>query len=84
MDISIEMSLDRRVVERTGYTVLELLSDIGGVQAILISALSLLLNIWNYNYLQDYMASNLFQFKKQHQEEGPETAHSKTVSNKER
>ena len=29
--ITVEMSLDRRVVERSGYTMLDLLSDIGGV-----------------------------------------------------
>ena len=31
MDLTVEMSLDSRVVERTGYTMLDLLSDIGGV-----------------------------------------------------
>ena len=62
MDITIEMSLDRRDVERLGYTILDLLSDIGGVQALLFSTFTVLVNFWNYNYLEDYMASNLFKF----------------------
>lgn len=60
MDITIEMNLDLTVIERKGYTFLDLLSDIGGVQSILLSSFSILVGIWNYNYIDDYMASKLF------------------------
>ena len=62
MEITVEMSLDSRVIERTGYTMLDLLSDIGGVQTILLSVFSFLVNFWNYQFLEDYMALNLFKF----------------------
>lgn len=48
------------VIERTGYTVLDILSDVGGLQGILISAISLLLTILNHNYLDNYLAAKLF------------------------
>ena len=54
------MNLDLNLIERTGYTVLEILSDIGGLQGILISAISLLLSVLNYNYLDDYLVAKLF------------------------
>ena len=54
------MHPDLTLIERTGYTVLEILSDIGGLQGILISAISLLLSILNYNYLDDYLVAKLF------------------------
>ena len=54
------MSLDQTLIERSGYTVLDLLSDVGGLQGILIYAISLLLSILNHNHLENYMASKLF------------------------
>ena len=57
------MSLDQTLIERSGYTVLDLLSDVGGLQGILIYAISLLLSILNHNHLENYMASKLFREK---------------------
>ena len=54
------MNLDLKVIQRTGYTVLDILSDVGGIQSILFSGMSLLLSIWNYNYLDSYLISQLF------------------------
>ena len=54
------MNLDLRVIQRTSYTLFDILSDVGGIQGILISGISVLLNIWNYNYLDSYLVSQLF------------------------
>ena len=48
------------MIERTGYTILDILSDVGGLQGILISAISFLLNIVNFNYLDNYIVSKLY------------------------
>ena len=56
----IQMSLDQTLVERTGYTILDLLSDVGGLQGILISAITIILSILNHNLLGNYLASQLF------------------------
>ena len=58
--IWIQLSLDLSVVERTGYTVLDVLSDVGGLQGILISAISISLSILNHNYLSNYLVSKLY------------------------
>ena len=49
MDITIEMNLDLRIIARDGYTFLDYLSDIGGMQGLLISGVALFLAMWNYN-----------------------------------
>ena len=54
------MNLDQILIQRSGYTVLDLLSDVGGLQGILISAMSLLLSILHQNQLNDYLVSKLF------------------------
>ena len=54
------MSLDRTLIERNGYTILDILSDLGGLQSILISGVSFLLSILNYNHLNGYLVSQLF------------------------
>ena len=43
------LNLDVTLIERNGYTLLDVLSDVGGLQSILISGASLLLSILNYN-----------------------------------
>ena len=54
------MDLDQVLIERSGYTVLDILSDVGGLQGILISGISFLLSIFNYNYLENYLVYKLF------------------------
>ena len=54
------MNLDLTVIQREGYTLLDLLSDVGGLQGILISAFSLLLGCWNHNYMESYIASKVY------------------------
>ena len=54
------MNMDRTLIERKAYTILDILSDLGGLQGILISGISFLLSILNYNHLNSYLASQLF------------------------
>ena len=39
---------------------MDVLSDVGGLQGILISAISVILSIINHNYLENYLVSKLF------------------------
>ena len=48
------------IIERNGYTVLDILSDVDGIQGILFSGALLFLNIWNYNQIEDYLSVKLF------------------------
>ena len=43
------MSLDQTLIERIGYTILDILSDVGGLQGLLISGISFILGILNQN-----------------------------------
>ena len=56
----IEMNQDLTIIERTGYTILDIFSDVGGLQGILVSAITMLLNLWNYNHLNAYILAKLF------------------------
>lgn len=57
MTIALEMNLDQTVISREGYTVLDLLSDIGGIQGVVGSALVVLISILNYNHFDDYLVT---------------------------
>ena len=56
------MNMDLNIIQRNGYTVLDILSDVGGLQGILISGISLFLGVWNYNNLENYLASKFYRF----------------------
>ena len=60
--IRIGINYNQNIVQRSGYTVLDVLSDVGGLQGILISAFILLTSILNHNNLESYMVSKLFKF----------------------
>ena len=52
-------NVDMKIVNREGYTLLDVFSDVGGASAILFSISAFLLNIWNYRYFDGYMISKL-------------------------
>ena len=58
--VSFEMNLDVVRIARDGYTVIDMLSDIGGMEAIIISGITIFLSFWNYKHFDSYMASNLY------------------------
>ena len=57
------MNLDMILIELSGYTGLVLLSDVVDLQAILLSGISFILSIFNYNYLENYLVYKLFKSK---------------------
>ena len=64
IDITIEMNRDLAVIQRNGYTLLDLLSDTGGVQSILLSGFAVLISLLNYKHFDTYIASQLFKLRK--------------------
>ena len=60
MTITIEMSLELLVVARTGYTFLDVMSDVGGILSILMTSLAIWIGVWNYKHFDNYLASKLF------------------------
>ena len=54
------MNYDLTLIERTGYTLTDLLSDIGGIQGILISAMAMVLGVLNANHLENHLVTKLF------------------------
>ena len=54
------MNLDQLVVERDGYTILDILADVGGLLGLLTTGIQLFLNILNHKHLEIYMATKLF------------------------
>ena len=68
MDITVEMNLDEFVIARDGYTFLDYLSDIGGMQGLLISGVAYFLAFWNHNYFDNYMVTRLFKIEKKNEQ----------------
>ena len=64
MDITIEMELNQKVVSRAGYTVLDWISDIGGMQGVLISFFAIFIAFWNYNMLDNYLVTRLYKVQR--------------------
>ena len=54
------MNYDKKVFEREHYTVLDFLSDIGGVQSIFMTTLAIVLAVINRKHPETFMASRLF------------------------
>ena len=49
VEITVEMNLSQLVIARAGYNILDYLSDIGGMQGMLISGVAFFLAFWNFN-----------------------------------
>ena len=56
--------MNLQVVARDGYTILDWISDIGGIQGILISAVGMLVSYWNYNWLDNSLVERLYRVEK--------------------
>ena len=59
-DFTIQVNLDQKIISRDGYTFLDFLSDIGGIQGMLISGVAYCLAMWNYNYFDNFMVTRLY------------------------
>ena len=73
--LSFEVLLDLHQISREHFSVLDLMGDIGGVQAILISFFQFILFFLNYRYFDSYMASKLYKIKKPEDEEQKSKTH---------
>ena len=51
------------MIARNGYTVLDFLSDVGGIQVMLLFVCAFLLSIWNYNHLENFLVQRLYRTK---------------------
>ena len=60
MAIGLELSANQVHHERTILTLLDVLSDLGGLVEVVFVAFSLVLSVFNYKNLTNYMASQLF------------------------
>ena len=60
MEMSFEMNLDQTVITRDGYTILDVLSDMGGFQRVLFSFFSIIAAILNMSNFDSYLASKLY------------------------
>ena len=69
LDLFFEVNLDKHVILRENYNILDLLGDVGGVQAILISFFQFILYLTNYHHFDTFMASKLYKIKKLEDEE---------------
>ena len=57
------MNFDLKIIRRDTYNFLDMLSDVGGIESILITFMNFILSFWNYNHLENYMVSKLYQYK---------------------
>ena len=64
LSVTIERNLDIMHYERSVYTMLELISDVGGFNGALILLLALLSQIWNFNNFDNFMVTRLFKIMK--------------------
>lgn len=61
--IRMQRNLDRRIVSRQSYGILDVLSDIGGMQSILIGTFAIILSIINFADFDSNLASKLYLLK---------------------
>ena len=57
------MDLDLKEIKRSGYTMLDLISDIGGIQGVLFSSFAIFVGVWNHNMIENYLVTKLYRLK---------------------
>ena len=62
-DVTIERDLDLIIVKRSGYTVLDLISNVGGLRTLMAFGITVVMGYWNFNTSQNHMVSRLFSYK---------------------
>ena len=68
-DLTIEMNLNLELIQRNGYTVLDLLSDVGGILEISTIVITYFLAFWNYNHLENFLVTRLYKLEKENLDE---------------
>jgi len=64
ISVTVERNLNMMHYERKVYTGLELLSDVGGFNGMLLLLFGVISNIWNFNNFDNFMVTRLFKIKK--------------------
>ena len=67
------MSFDIIEISRNSYKIVDLLSDIGGMNGILLSVALLFLSIWNFNNFDNTIVSRLYKIEVPSDSEGVTT-----------
>ena len=62
-DITFERDLDLKLVKRSGYTILDLISNVGGLRTLMSFGFTVLMSYWNFNSSANHMVSRLFLYK---------------------
>ena len=75
INLQYEVDMDKHIIFRENYHILDLLGDIGGIQAILISFFQFILFFTNYHHFDSFMASHLYKIKKPEDEEQKSKTH---------
>ena len=57
MGIEFEMNYDQKLVTRIGYTILDVLADLGGMQRVLSAFFGVITTVFNYKHFETYLAS---------------------------
>ena len=63
-EITIERDRDLQVYSRSGYTILDLIANVGGLRTIFAFVIGQFINYWSFNSPQNYMVSRLFTYKR--------------------
>ena len=61
--LSFEMDLNQYSIERAGYNILDMLSNIGGIQGLLVSFFLTILSVFNYKNFDNVMAAQFYKLK---------------------
>ena len=69
--MTIEMDPNLLMYERSVYTIFDLLSDLGGLNGILMTIFGLICATWNYNAFDNRMVKRLFKIRKPESEIEP-------------
>ena len=60
MQLSYEVNFDQKVISRSGYTLLDVLSDVGGFLGVLTSIFAFILSLFNFNNFSSHLASRFY------------------------
>ena len=60
MNISFELSLDLLIVLRDGYTIIDIISDLGGINAVCMVVFPMIINLFKGQSLDKYLVSKLY------------------------
>lgn len=71
VSVTIEMDPNLLMYERSVYTIFDLLSDLGGLNGILMTIFGLICATWNYNAFDNRMVKRLFKIRKPESEIEP-------------